>query len=90
MLKDIGENLLSNLPHEDNKTFEEKFRKDVTQLYKELKSRGNPFIEDEKQLENINSKCIMSPASIRFVRTTLDIAYDKFFEERLVTGKYLI
>ena len=60
MLKDIDEELLyffsedeikdAYLHHEDNKVYEKRFRKGVTQLYEELKSRGNPFIEDEEEL----------------------------------------
>ena len=64
----------------------ETFRKDVTQLYEELKSRGNPFLDDREELENINSKCIMSSASSAFVRNALNIglqAYDKFLKKGL-------
>ena len=55
MLKDIDGDLLycfsedgledRHLHHEGNKTYEERFRKDVTQLYEESKSCSNPFIE---------------------------------------------
>ena len=34
-----------HLHHEGNKAYEERFRKDVTQLYEESKSCSNPFIE---------------------------------------------
>ena len=56
MLKDIDDNLLyrfsedeiegSHLHNENNKSYEERFRKNLTQLYEELKRRGNLFIED--------------------------------------------
>ena len=49
-----------------------------------MKNSGNPFIQDGEELENINSKCIMSSASIASVRNALNIglqAYDKFCEE---------
>ena len=78
------------LQHEDNKAYEERFRKDVPQLYEELKSRGNPLIEDGEELENINRKFIVSPASSASVRNTLNTGlqvYDIFCEERLVSGK---
>ena len=55
MLKDIDGDLLycfsedgledRHLHHEGNKAYEERFRKDVTQLYEESKSCSNPFIE---------------------------------------------
>ena len=80
-----------HLNHEDNKVYEKRFRRDVTQLYEELKGCGNPLTEDGEDLENINSKCIiMSPASSASVRNALNIglqAYDKFCDERLVSGK---
>ena len=83
MLKDIDDDLLCcfskneleevHLHHEGNKGYAERFRKDVTQLYEELKICGNLFIEDGEELEKINGKCISSPASSASVRNALNI-----------------
>ena len=101
MLKDADDDLLdcfldgeledAHLYHKDNKVYEERFRKDMTQLYEKVKSRGNPFIGDGKELANINSKFIVSRASSASVRNALKTgpkAYDNFCEERLVSGKH--
>ena len=63
----------------------------MTQLYEELKSHDNPLMEDEEEIQNVNSKSIISPDSSDSVRNALNIglqAYDKFCEERLVSGKH--
>ena len=58
----------SHLHHEDTKAFEDRFRKDVSLLYDELCTRGNPFLQAGEELENIHSKSIMSPESAKSVR----------------------
>ena len=79
----------AQLHHEDTKPFEEMFRKDVNQLYEELKSRGNPFLANGDELENIDNRCIMTIAGSESVRNAFTIgkqAYEKFCEDRLILG----
>ena len=107
LLKDIDDDLFYCLPiiddlfsedevedtHLHHDSEKKRFRKNVTQLYEELKSRGNLFIEDGEELKNINSKCIVSLASSSSVRNALNIglqAHDEFYEERLLSGKLSI
>ena len=79
----------AQLHHEDTKPFEEMFRKDVNQLYEELKSRGNPFLANGDELENIDNRCIMTISGSESVRNAFTIgkqAYEKFSEDRLILG----
>ena len=65
----------------------------MTQLHEELKSCGNPFIEDREELKSISRNCVTSPTSSPSLRNDLNIglqAYDKFCEERLASGKHSI
>ena len=86
-------NLKMHIGTEGNKAYEEKFRKDVTQIYEGLQSCDNPFIENGEELGNINSKCIMSPARSPSVRNVLNIGlqvYDIFCEKKLFSAKHSI
>ena len=103
MLKDIDDDLLyrfsddkiegAHFHHEDNKSYQERFRKNMTQLHEEFKSRGNLFIEGGEKPKKISSKCVMASASSASVRNALSIGlktYDTFCEERSVSRKHSI
>ena len=75
--------------HEHTKSFEEKFRKNVTLLTGAFKEMGNVFEEIDDNLSTIKSKILMddnSKLSVRNARLVGITQYKEFIKERFVTG----
>ena len=72
--------------HEDNDSFEAKFREDVQSLYDAFNEFGNPFGEEQKQLVQISSRFVLdksSPDSVFKAKQTGKDQFESFTKERL-------
>ena len=64
--------------HEDNGSFEAKFRKDIQSLYDAFNEFGNPFGEEQKQLVQISSRFVLDKSSSDSVFKAKQTAKDQF------------
>ena len=69
--------------HKDSPAFQEKFRKHVDNMSKEIKQLGNPFIfDDSKELIQFGTKDVMGDDIVSTVRQIEDLGKNKHAEFR--------
>jgi len=77
--KDVeGEEVNEKKHHEDNDSFEKKFRKDVKSLYDAYLEFGNPFCEEQTQLTQISSRLVLDKSASDSVLNAKLIGKDQF------------
>lgn len=64
--------------HEDTRSFEIKFRKDVDSLYTAINDLGNPFKEKEKNLVQLASRVVLSTEESSSSRKAHTIGEEQF------------
>ena len=82
----VAEDNADKKHHEDSPAVQRKFIKDVRSVCAELESKGNPFLEDSKDILNVDPKEIMGNDLVNTVKNVEAIGeqqYQEFVENRL-------
>ena len=90
MCNEDKEDNLTVKHHENNTSFENRYRKDVDALFKAINEMGNPFMEEEKNLVHLSSKVVLDAHVSKSVHSVTELGEDqfnKFFENRLQSEK---
>ena len=75
--------------HEQTKSVQDKFVKDVHSLVITIEEMGNPFVEESGDLLNLNSEVVMPEKVVKAMQSkyaTGVTKYDTFIEERFKSG----
>ena len=79
-------NIIEDRHHEQTKSVQDKFLRDVRSLVITIEEMGNPFMEDSMDLLNLNSKAIMPEKIVKDLKSIYSLGkakYYQFMEERL-------
>ena len=75
--------------HEQTKSFQDCFVKDVKNLVNAFEDEGNPYMEESAELLTLDTKAIMSSKVVSIIRRAESLGvsqFEKFYSARIVSS----